>query len=896
MKRDPVCNMNIDENKAAGKSEYKGETYYFCSMHCKMAFDKDPEKFVEKELAKEIGKEKNGKTLFESEKKEELKDQKIEKISIAIGGMHCSSCALTIENSLKKIKGVLDASINFASEKAFVEFNPEIVEISQLERAIEITGYKVIKEEKKKEILNLKIIGMDNPHCLQTVKGVLDNTDGIISKELFINERAKIIYDPAKINIARIKDAIKSAGYTPVEEEILSIDREKEIREKEIKSLKIRFLVSLILSIHLAYFAMGPHIGIPIPSFVVKNIALIQFILTTPILIAGYEFFIKGTMAVIRSKSATMDTLVALGVGAAYLYSLYVSILMWSESKKYGMENLYYEIAGILLTFILLGKWLESIAKGRTSEAIKKLMGLKPRTAVVIRNGEEKEIPVDEVEVGDTIIVKPGDKIPVDGEVIEGYSSVDESMITGESIPVEKSSGSKVLGGTINKTGSFKLKALKIGKDTVLSQIIKLVEEAQGSKAPIQRLADKISAYFVPAVLLIAVFSFIIWTLVGKNFVFSLTIAIAVLIIACPCALGLATPTAVMVATGIGAKNGILIKSAESLQKAYKIDTIVFDKTGTLTRGKPELTDIIPIGKIGEKEILKLASIAEKKSEHPLSEAILNEARKAGIEIPEPSNFQAMPGMGVIAEYDNKKIILGNRRIFEKFNIKIDSVENNIQNLENQGKTVMLLGVDEKPIGLIGVADTLKNYSVETIKELKKRGKEVLMITGDNHRTGNAIGKKLKIELVLSEVLPQDKASEIKKLQSKGKKVAMVGDGINDAPALMQADLGIAIGSGTDIAIEAGDIVLIKDDLRDVLTAIDLSSYTMKKIKQNLFWAFFYNILGIPIASGLLYPLFGILLNPIIAGAAMSFSSVLVVTNSLSMRRYKKNYSRLGEK
>ncbi|MEW6456701.1 MAG: heavy metal translocating P-type ATPase [Acidobacteriota bacterium] len=880
---DPICGMTVNEETEL-KTEREGRTYYFCSKFCL-------EKFLEEEQEKKVKIREKEKHKVEIEKGMELKYDKIEKTSISISGMHCASCAITIENSLKKVKGVLDARVNFASEKAFIEFNPETTELSQLENAIEITGYKVIKEEKKKEILNLKIIGMDNLHCLGTVKGVLDNLDGIISKELFINEKAKIIYDPNKISITKIKNAIKSAGYTPVEEETLSIDREKEIREKEITSLKIKFIVSLILSIPLAYFAMGPHIGLPIPSFVLKNIALIQFILTTPIFIAGYEFFTKGTMAVIKSKSATMDTLVALGVGAAYLYSLYVSILMGAGSKKYGMENLYYEIAGILITFILLGKWLESIAKGRNSEAIKKLMGLKPRTAVVVRNNEEIEVPVEEVKIGDVVIVKPGEKIPVDGEVIEGYSSVDESMITGESIPVEKSSGSKVIGGTINKTGSFKFKALKIGKDTVLSQIIKLVEEAQGSKAPIQRLADKISAYFVPAVVLIAVFSFFIWILVGKSFVFSLTIAIAVLIIACPCALGLATPTAVMVGTGIGAKNGILIKSAESLQKVYKITTIIFDKTGTLTKGKPELTDAIPVNGMDKKEILKLASIPEKKSEHPLAEAIVNEAKKEGIKIPEPSNFQAIPGMGVIAEYDNKKIVLGNRKLFDKFNIKIDFIEDSIRNLEHQGKTVMILGVDDKSVGLIGVADTLKNYSTETIKELKKKGKEVWMITGDNRRTGKAIGKKLGIELVLSEVLPQDKASEIKKLQAEGKKVAMVGDGINDAPALTQADLGIAIGSGTDIAIEAGDIVMIKDDLRDVLTAMDLSSYTMKKIKQNLFWAFFYNLLGIPIAAGILYPFFGILLNPIIAGAAMAFSSVFVVTNSLSMRRYEPKFS-----
>ncbi|UCF86395.1 MAG: copper-translocating P-type ATPase, partial [Desulfobacteraceae bacterium] len=522
---------------------------------------------------------------------------------------------------------------------------------------------------------------------------------------------------------------------------------------------------------------------------------------------------------------------------------------MWSGSTIYSMQNLYYEIAGFLIAFILLGKMLEAIAKGKTSEAIKKLMGLQPKTALVLRQGQEREIPVEEVVLDDIVIVKPGLKIPVDGIVTEGYSSVDESMITGESIPVEKSKGSEVIGATINKTGSFRLRATKVGKDTALAQIIKLVEEAQGSKAPIQKLADTISAYFVPGVVAIALLAFVVWLLAGEGFLFALTILIAVLIIACPCALGLATPTAVMVGTGIGAENGILIKSAESLQNARGIHAVVFDKTGTLTKGEPELTDVIAYN-AAEKEVLQLAASVEKNSEHPLGEAIVKGATKKNIALKEVKNFESITGKGVSAKLKGREVILGNRGLMQSRDIDISEAQSDLERLENEGKTAMLVALDNHLIGAVAVADTLKEFSKEAVAKLKSMGKQVIMITGDNRRTGKAIAKQLGIDRVLAEVLPQDKAREVKKLQSEGLKVAMVGDGINDAPALTQADIGIAIGTGTDIAIESGDIVLIKDDLRDVVMAMDLSRYAMRKIKQNLFWAFFYNSAGIPIAAG----------------------------------------------
>lgn len=737
-------------------------------------------------------------------------------------------------------------------------------------------------------ILNLKVIGMDNPHCLSTVDGALNSLKGITKKELFVNQRVKIQYDSSLLSVEKIKARIKTVGYEPIEEEKTTPDLEKEARQREISSLKIKFTVSIILAAPLMYFTMATGLKLSLAVWMKAHMALIQFLLATPIMFAGYQFFTRGFLAVVRTRTANMDTLVALGVGAAYLYSLYASIAMWLGSKTFSMHNLYYEIAGFLIAFILLGKLLESIAKGKTSEAIKKLMGLQPKIALVLRDGQEKEIPVEEVAVGDTVIVKPGQKIPVDGEVIEGHSSVDESMISGESIPVEKSKGSKVIGATINKTGSFRFKATKIGKDTALAQIIKLVEKAQGSKAPIQELADKISGYFVPAVLIIGILAFIVWLLVGKGFLFALTIFIAVLIIACPCALGLATPTAVMVGTGIGAENGILIKSAASLQIARQINAVVFDKTGTLTKGEPELTDVLAYGK-SEDEVLSLAGSVEKNSEHPLGETIVKGAKKRSVDLEDVKNFESITGKGVSAKVGTDDILLGNRRLMQDRNIDISKAEADLERLENEGKTAMLVAANNSLIGIVAVADTLKEFSKEAVAKLKKLGKQVIMITGDNKQTGEAIARQVGIERVLAEVLPKDKAQKIKKLQSEGLKVASVGDGINDAPMLAQADLGIVIGTGTDVAIESGDIILIKDDLRDVVMAMDLSRYAMKKIRQNLFWAFFYNSAGIPIAAGILYPFTGFLLNPMIAGAAMAFSSVSVVTNSLLMKRYKRS-------
>ncbi len=800
--------------------------------------------------------------------------------------MHCASCAVNIERALKKQKGVHKASVNFVSEKATVKYDPSQASREDVENAIKKTGYEVISESGEQVELRLTVVGMDNPHCMGTVEGVLKNLEGVESQELSVNQKAVIRYDSSVVSPARIKKAIKDAGYEPIEESAEAVDREKEAREREIRSLRRKVLISVILSIPLAYFVMGPHMGLGIPSIIHDNLPIIELLLTTPIIIAGRDFYTRGIRVIFRSRTATMDTLVAIGTGTAFVYSLVVTYLFLTGVPGFGVENLYYEVAGLLIMFILLGKYLEAVAKGRTSEAIKKLLGLQAKTATVIRDGKEVEIPIEKVVAGDKVIVKPGQKVPVDGVILDGHSSVDESMITGESMPVEKQKGDTVIGSTINKTGSFTFRATKVGKDTMLSQIIKMVEEAQGSKAPIQKLADTVSAYFVPGVVIIALASALIWYFLGMGFLFALTIFIAVLIIACPCALGLATPTAIMLGTGLGAQNGILIKNAESLQEAGKVETIIFDKTGTLTKGEPEVTDVFSVNH-GNTEVLRLAAAVEKRSEHPLGEAIIRKAKESKVSIPDVKNFSAIVGKGVSADYRGKKIYLGNRKLMEEQKIGITRLGEKAREFEEQGKTAMYVAYGNQPIGLIAVADTLKEYSKEAVEKLHEMGKEVVMITGDNKRTGEAIAGQVGIDRVLAEVLPEDKANEIKKLQAGGKKVAMVGDGINDAPALAQADIGIAIGSGTDVAIETGDIVLVKDDLRDVVTGIDLSNYTMKKIKQNLFWAFFYNSAGLPIAAGILYPFFGFLLSPVIAGAAMAFSSVSVVSNSLLMKRYR---------
>ncbi|MBI4439050.1 heavy metal translocating P-type ATPase [Candidatus Woesearchaeota archaeon] len=810
----------------------------------------------------------------------------MEKAVLSIKGMDCASCAVTIEKALKKEKGVKSANVNFASGKALVEFDGKSTSEQAIVTAVRKVGYTASMQGSEGTTVKLTVNDMASEHCAMIVHSALMKVRGVkVSEASYASKIVSVSYDPSVTSLKAIKAAITNAGYTPQDYAEEATDREKLEREREISQLKTKFLISLVCSIPLAYLAMSGLLRLPLPEIGDEAYAIMQLALTTPIIWVSREFYVKGFRAAVFGRTANMDTLVAIGTGAAYVYSIAITILMM-QGAGFGMHDLYYEIAGLLLMFILLGKLLEAVAKGKTSEAIKKLIGLQAKTATVVRSGKEVDVPIDEVAVGDSVIVKPGQKIPVDGRVISGSSAVDESMVTGESIPVEKFKGSVVIGGTINRTGSFRFNATKVGKDTMLAQIIRLVEQAQSSKAPIQKLADSVSAYFVPAVIVIAFIAAGAWLFSGAGFAFSLMIFISVLIIACPCAMGLATPTAIIVGTGLGAQQGILFRTAAALQKAREADTIVLDKTGTITKGKPEVTDVVGFA-LQQKDVLKLAAIAEKRSEHPLAEAIISEAKKENLEIAEPSAFKSITGKGIEAAYKARKILFGNRKLMADSKISLKDAEEKIGLLEGQGKTVMILAHGSKVAGLVAVADTLKEGSIEAIAELQRMGKEVIMITGDNIRTAEAIAKQAGIQKVLAEVLPEDKEKEVNKLKAQGMSVAMVGDGINDAPALAAADIGIAMGTGTDIAIEAGDIVLVKGDLKKVVTAMDISSYTVRKIKQNLFWAFFYNTAGIPIAAGLLYPFTGFLLNPIIAGAAMAFSSVSVVANTLLMRGFR---------
>lgn len=717
--------------------------------------------------------------------------------------------------------------------------------------------------------------------CAANIEKTLDKETAIKKASVnFASEKANIEYDAKIISLNKIQEIIKKLGFTAHEEKL-----GEQKTDNAVKKMRNRFWGSLILGLPLMYITMGEMAGLPVPEISLKLNVVIQFGLTTAIMALNSNIYISGMKKLIQ-RNPNMDSLVETGTLAAYVYSLVISVLAWVKPETLEETHLYYESAAFILVFISLGKYLESLTKGKTSQAVKKLIGLQPKTAIIIRDNQEQKIKITEVVVGDIVLIKPGEKIPVDGNVVDGYSSVDEKAITGESIPVEKQKKDQVIGATINQTGSLKIKATKVGKDSMLAQIIKIVEEAMGSKAPIQLLADKVSFYFVPAVMSIAVLAFIIWMLVGQSFVFALVIFVTVLIIACPCSLGLATPTAVMMGTGLAAQRGILIKNSRALEKAKHVDTIIFDKTGTLTKGQPEVTNIVELNGYKQNDILHLAACLEQKSEHPLAHAIINKAKKDQLKICEITNFQAIPGGGVKGMHKNKQLFLGTRKLIQKQNITLENIEDKMQTLEQQGKTVVILAQEKETIGLIAIADTLKEDSKAAIQALHRLNKKTAIITGDNKIVGQAIAKELGIDEVLAEVLPQEKSKAIKKLQQQGHNVAMVGDGINDAPALAQADLGIALGSGTDVALETGEIVLIKDNLLDVVTAIDISKYTLRKIKQNLFWAFIYNSVGIPIAAGLLYPFTGWLLNPIIAAAAMAFSSVSVITNALSMKFY----------
>ncbi len=782
-------------------------------------------------------------------------------IIIDILGMSCAACSARVEKALNKKDGVLNATVNLLQQKATIEYDEQKVDISDIVDTIEKVGYQVplVRE-------TLLIEGMSCAACSARVEKALNEVEGVIRANVNLATNKAIVEFPSgAVEDRDLIEAVKKAGYKAKVEIEKDMDRGKKLRKQEIKSLKTSFIISAILSVPL-FSAMFFHMA-GIDNILTNG--YFQLLLATPVqFIIGYRFY-KGAFNSLKGGGANMDVLVSLGTSAAYFYSVY--------NLFNGIHEYYFEASAVVITLVLLGKTFEAIAKGKTSEAIEKLMKLQPGTARVIKDGVEVDIPIEKVEVGDIIIVKPGERIPVDGIILEGDSSIDESMITGESIPVDKTKGDQVIGGTINKFGSFKFRATKVGEDTVLSQIIKLVEDAQGSKAPIQRLADEISGIFVPIVMGIAVITFLIFYLVKGSFDTGLMNAVAVLVIACPCALGLATPTAIMVGTGKGAENGILIKSGEYLEKIHKMDTIVLDKTGTITKGEPEVTDIISFNSLDEYELLKIAATVEKASEHPLGKAIVRKGEEELLLLTEVDDFIALPGKGLKATFEGKTVCIGNRKLMDEFSISIKTGEEELYKLESQGKTAMLIAIDGKLVGIIAVADKIKENSKKATKDL---GLEVYMITGDNKRTANAIAKEIGIDNVLAEVLPEDKANMIEKIKSEGKIVGMVGDGINDAPALVAADIGFAIGTGTDIAMEAADVILMRGDLNSIVTAIRLSHSTMKIIKQNLFWAFFYNSIGIPFAA-LGY------LNPMIAGAAMAFSSVSVVSNSLRLKKFK---------
>lgn len=796
--------------------------------------------------------------------------------TLQITGMTCAACSNRIEKGLKKIEGVKEANVNLALERSTIIFDPSKTSPQAFEEKIEKLGYGVVSEKAE-----FAITGMTCAACSTRIEKGLNKLEGVTKASVNLAlETASVEYSPSQIAPQDITQRVEKLGYGA---KLKSEEKEEEqsYREKELSKQKGKFWFSLILSVPLLW-AMVSHFTftsfIPLPHMLMNP--WVQLALATPVqFVVGKQFYV-GAFKALRNKSANMDVLVALGTSAAYFYSLYSSLKSLGSSTH--TAQLYYETSAILITLILLGKLFEANAKGRSSEAIKKMMGLQAKTAVVVRDGAEVEIPVEEVQKGEVIFIKPGEKVPVDGEIIEGQSALDESMLTGESVPVDKNIGDKVIGATLNKNGFLKIKATNIGKETALAQIIKVVEEAQGSKAPIQRLADYISGIFVPIVVGIALLTFFVWYIwiAPGEFAPALEKLIAVLVIACPCALGLATPTSIMAGSGRAAEFGILFKGGEHLEATHKIDTIVLDKTGTVTNGTPELTDVRIAQGYKENELLQLVASAERLSEHPLAQALVAGIKNKGIEIQDPLSFEAIPGYGVKATVQERELLVGTRKLMNQYKVNIDTALEEMTNLEREGKTAMLVALDGKYAGMLAVADTIKATSKEAVSRLKEMGLEVMMITGDNCQTAQAIAMQAGIEHVIAEVLPEGKAEEVKKLQQQGKKVAMVGDGINDAPALALADIGMAIGTGTDVAMEAADITLMRGDLMSIADAIEMSRKTISNIKQNLFWAMGYNTLGIPIAAvGLLAPW--------VAGAAMAFSSVSVVLNALRLQRVR---------
>jgi Cu+-exporting ATPase len=817
---------------------------------------------------------------------------KVEELTVT--GMTCASCSARVEKVVGRLNGVKSASVNLATEKLHLEYDESLLSQEDVKKAVAKAGYGIAEKQITKQVV-IPIEGMTCASCVARIEKAVGRLDGVQNVSVNLaTEKADVAYLPGAVRLSEIKKTIAGLGYTPRELDTAeAVDEDAQRKQKDIRVLRTKFIVAAAVSVPLLYLAMGhmfAGLRLPLPFFLEPMryplfYALAQLALVIPAVAAGNRFYRVG-FKTLWHRAPNMDSLIAIGTAAAVLYSLSSTIRI-ALGNAAAVGELYFETAAVIIALILLGKTLEAVSKGKTSQAIKQLMGLAPKSAVVLVDGQETEIPIGEVEVGDLVRVRPGEKIPVDGEVVEGYTSVDESMLTGESIPVEKQAGDPVTGASLNKNGSILFRATRVGSDTALAQIIKLVEQAQGSKAPIAQLADVVSGYFVPIVMGIAFLAAAAWMISGQSVAFSLTIFTAVLVIACPCALGLATPTAILVGTGRGAERGVLIKGGAALEETHRVRTIVLDKTGTVTEGEPVVTDVISADGLPPDELLRMAASAERNSEHPLGEAIVRSAAQKGLAFDGLEGFQAIPGRGIQARIGSRELLLGNESLMAERGVVVGSLAGRSAELAARGRTPMFVAVDGSAAGIIAVADVPKPSSARAIRKLRDMGLEVVMITGDNRRTAQAIAEEVGVDRVLAEVLPQDKAEAVRGIQAEGRKVAMVGDGINDAAALAQADVGIAIGSGTDVAIESADIVLMRNDLLDVAAAIELSKATIRNIKQNLFWAFGYNVLGIPIAAGLLHLFGGPLLNPIFAAAAMSMSSVSVVSNALRLRRFR---------